>query len=64
MEYLRGHGYPVPAVDEVSEDGTDLVMERIDGVSMVDFMTRRPWTIRRQGVALKCDGFRTEQAGS
>jgi aminoglycoside phosphotransferase (APT) family kinase protein len=52
MEYLRGHGYPVPAVDEVSEDGTDLVMERIDGPSMVDFMSRRPWTIRRQGVAL------------
>ena len=27
-------GDPVPAVDEVSEDGTDLVMERIDGRTM------------------------------
>jgi aminoglycoside phosphotransferase (APT) family kinase protein len=52
MEYLQAHGYPVPAVYEVSDDGTDLVMERIDGPSMVDFMSRRPWTVRRQGVAL------------
>ncbi len=52
MEYLRGHGYPVPAVDEVGDDGTDLVMERIDGTSMVDFMSRRPWAIRRQGALL------------
>ena len=48
----RNHGYPVPAVEEVSDDGTDLVMERIDGPSMVDFMSRRPWTIRRQGMVL------------
>jgi aminoglycoside phosphotransferase (APT) family kinase protein len=52
MQYLREHHYPVPAVEEVSEDGTDLVMERIDGTSMVDFMTRRPWAIRRQGAIL------------
>lgn len=52
MEYLRGHGYPVPAVEEVSDDGTDLVMERIDGSSMVDFMSTRPWAIRRQGAVL------------
>ena len=52
MEYLRSHDYPVPAVDEVSDDGTDLVMERIDGPSMVDFMSRRPWSIRRQGAVL------------
>jgi len=52
MDYLRGHGYPVPAVDEISEDGTDLVMERISGSSMVDFMSKRPWAIRRQGTVL------------
>ncbi len=49
MEYARGHGFPVPAVHELSDDGADLVMERIDGTSMVTVMQRRPWTIRRQG---------------
>jgi len=52
MEYLREHGYPVPAVEEISDDGTDLVMERIEGSSMVDYMSRRPWTTRRQGMVL------------
>ena len=49
MEYARGHGFPVPAVQELSDDGADLVMERIDGSSMVDVAQRRPWTIRQQG---------------
>jgi tRNA A-37 threonylcarbamoyl transferase component Bud32 len=52
MEYVRAEGYPVPAVDEISDDGTDLVMERIDGYSMVEAMNKRPWTIPRQGAAL------------
>jgi aminoglycoside phosphotransferase (APT) family kinase protein len=52
MEYVRAHGYPVPAVDRVSADGTELVMERIDGPSMVDAISRSPWTIRSQGRTL------------
>ena len=52
MEYARGFGYPVPAVNEVSDDGTDMVMERIDGVSMGDSLLRQPWTVRRQGKTL------------
>jgi aminoglycoside phosphotransferase (APT) family kinase protein len=52
MAYARDHGYPVPAVEELSDDGLDLVMERIDGVSMVDAVSRRPWTIARQGRVL------------
>lgn len=52
MEYVRSHGYPVPAVEEVGADGSELVMERIYGSSMVDAMSRRPWTIRRQGAVL------------
>jgi aminoglycoside phosphotransferase (APT) family kinase protein len=49
MEYARTHGYPVPAVEEVSPDGLSMVMERVDGPNMVDTMTRCPWTIPRQG---------------
>jgi aminoglycoside phosphotransferase (APT) family kinase protein len=52
MEYVRSHGYPVPAVESISDDGTDLVMERIDGMSMIDELTRRPWTVPRQAKVL------------
>lgn len=52
MEYVRSRGYPVPAVEGVREDGSELVMERIYGSSMVDVMSKRPWTIRRQGAVL------------
>ena len=52
MDYARAHGYPVPAVDEISDDGTDLVMERLIGPSMVAAISRRPWTIRRQATVL------------
>ena len=52
MEHVRALGYPVPFVEEISDDGADLVMERIDGVAMVDAIARRPWTVRRQGATL------------
>jgi hypothetical protein len=52
MDYVRAQGYPVPAVDEISDDGTDLVIERLFGPSMVAAMTRRPWTIRHQATVL------------
>ncbi len=52
LEFVRHHGYPVPAVEELSGDGLDLVLERIDGLTMVEELRRRPWTVRRQGVAL------------
>lgn len=52
MEHARAHGYPVPAVDQISDDGTDLVMERVDGPSMFDALSRRPWTVRHQGSVL------------
>ena len=52
MEYLHGQGFPVPAVEDVSDDGCDLVMERIDGRSMVEAIGRAPWTVRRQAKTL------------
>jgi len=52
MDYVRGQGYPVPAIEEVSDDGWDLVMQRVDGRSMIDTVSRQPWTIRRQGSVL------------
>ena len=52
MDYARAHGYPVPAVEEISDDGTDLVIERLVGPSMVEAMSRRPWTLPRQATVL------------
>ena len=52
MSYLAEHGFPVPAVEELSDDGCDLVLERIDGPSMVEELSRKPWTVRRQGAVL------------
>ena len=52
MAYLHERGYPVPAVEEVSDDGTDLVMERIEGMSMVEAIGKAPWSVRRQAKAL------------
>jgi aminoglycoside phosphotransferase (APT) family kinase protein len=47
MEYVKSHGYPVPAVESLSDDGSDLVMERLDGPSMLGALERRPWTLGR-----------------
>jgi len=52
MDYVRAQGYPVPAVVEVSDDGLEMAMERIEGADMVVTMSRRPWTIPRQGRVL------------
>ncbi|HMC39017.1 MAG TPA: phosphotransferase [Acidimicrobiales bacterium] len=52
MEYARQHGYPVPAVDELSGDGRDMIMERIDGLDMVGAIQRRPWQIPALGRSL------------
>jgi aminoglycoside phosphotransferase (APT) family kinase protein len=52
MEFVRSRGYPVPRVSEVSDDGLDLVMERIDGPTMVDALMARPWRIGRMASQL------------
>jgi aminoglycoside phosphotransferase (APT) family kinase protein len=52
MTFVREKGYPVPAVDELSDDGLELVMERIDGVSMVEAIGQAPWTVRQHAATL------------
>lgn len=45
MRHLRAHGYPVPEVFDV--DGGDMVMERLEGVTMLTDLERGPWRLRR-----------------
>ena len=43
MRHLSAHGYPVPDVHDAA--GPDIVMERLDGPTMLDDMSRRPWSM-------------------
>src|SRR5215472_3172077 len=52
MTYVREQGYPVPAIEEISDDGSEMVMERIEGPSMVDAISKAPWTVRKQARTL------------
>ena len=46
MGVARACGVPVPEVFDVS--GTDIVMERVTGPTMLDTVARRPWTVDGQ----------------
>lgn len=46
MVHARAHGVPVPEVFDAS--GTDIVMARAVGPTMLQALTRRPWTLERQ----------------
>jgi aminoglycoside phosphotransferase (APT) family kinase protein len=46
MTHARAHGVPVPEVFAVS--GTDIVMEYARGPTMLQALTRRPWTLGHQ----------------
>ena len=50
MQYLHQAGYPVPRIE--SADGPDLVMERIDGKTLLDHAIRRPLRLRRWAAVL------------
>lgn len=50
MEHAHHHGYPVPRVLEVAPDA--LVLERIEGSTMLEELRRRPWTLRRHAPVL------------
>jgi aminoglycoside phosphotransferase (APT) family kinase protein len=43
MRHVATHGYPVPEVFDA--DGPDIVMQRIDGRTMLDAMSTRPWSM-------------------
>jgi aminoglycoside phosphotransferase (APT) family kinase protein len=44
MRYAEEQGFPVPHIEEVRAGGTEIVMERIDGPSMLDTMVP-PWKL-------------------
>jgi aminoglycoside phosphotransferase (APT) family kinase protein len=50
MRHAARNGYPVPRVLEVRSDA--LVLERIEGRTMMEELRRRSWMLRRQALVL------------
>jgi aminoglycoside phosphotransferase (APT) family kinase protein len=50
MQWVHDQGYPCPTVHEVLDDG--LVMDRIDGVSMLDDIVGHPHRMRRHATLM------------
>jgi aminoglycoside phosphotransferase (APT) family kinase protein len=50
MRHLADHGYPVPVVFDAA--GPDIVMQRLEGPTMLEHMSARPWTMRSQAATL------------
>jgi aminoglycoside phosphotransferase (APT) family kinase protein len=44
MRHVHERGYPVPRVFEAG--GPDIVMERVDGPTLIEYAVRRPWRLR------------------
>jgi hypothetical protein len=49
MEFARSHGYPVPEVFDIQDDGRDLILQRVDGPNLVEAAAARPWRLGRMG---------------
>jgi tRNA A-37 threonylcarbamoyl transferase component Bud32 len=47
MRYVASHGYPAPRVEDVRAGGAELVMERVDGPTMLEALAREPSAVRR-----------------
>jgi aminoglycoside phosphotransferase (APT) family kinase protein len=52
MRYVAEHGYPVPKVHDVLNDGRDIVMDRVEGPTMGQAIEKQPWTLLRHGRGL------------
>lgn len=49
LAHVAEHGYPVPKVHELLDDGRDLVMEKVAGPTMLQAIERRPWKVASFG---------------
>jgi aminoglycoside phosphotransferase (APT) family kinase protein len=47
MRYAADHGYPVPVVHDVRANGSEIIMQRVNGPLMMEPMAKRPWTMPR-----------------
>lgn len=52
MRFMDDHGYPVPHIHDVINDGTEIVMERLDGPMLMDVMLKQPHKLRSYATLL------------
>ncbi len=52
MAHVRAFGFPAPEVFEFTHGGSGMVMERLDGLTMLDALARRPWRLWRYAAVL------------
>ncbi len=52
MEHVRVAGYPAPQVFEVRAGGTEIVMERLVGPSMMQLLGKEPWRLGAHAATL------------
>jgi aminoglycoside phosphotransferase (APT) family kinase protein len=52
MQYVGARGLSVPVVHEVRAGGTEIVMDRVVGPTMLAAISRRPWTMARHARVL------------
>jgi tRNA A-37 threonylcarbamoyl transferase component Bud32 len=52
MQHVAAHGYPAPRVEEVRAGGAELVMERLDGPTMLDVLASDPSAARLEAASL------------
>jgi tRNA A-37 threonylcarbamoyl transferase component Bud32 len=52
MQHVVAHRYPAPRVEDVTADGVELVMERVDGPTMLDVLSGDPSTARSHAESL------------
>jgi len=52
LDHAAAHGYPVPTVHDLRNDGRDLVMQKLEGPNMAGALEKRPWKAGEMGRVL------------
>jgi aminoglycoside phosphotransferase (APT) family kinase protein len=52
MSHVRAFGFPVPEVLGFTDAGSGMVLERLDGPTMLDALSRRPWRLNTYAAVL------------
>lgn len=49
LTWIGDQGYPVPSVHELQDDGKDLVMDKVEGPTLLQALEKKPWKVKSYG---------------